>query len=367
MFILINNKDESAIKIEGEVQRARNDKAINPEFAMDVLSKTNHRSNIKKLVKAIKDKCTTKDDILPFREFILSCVDGREMSCEVREYLTEMAELCDCKDDFLAVDEKTKFFGELDCTNAENPIIIKNMREFSRLMGNNLKVYFDVSGIMELASYDLSRVKQFGFSEASFVRIEHLLDNVNILSTCSQVGLYDCDLGEVGDIKFKKGATVILSSVKNLPNNLDVSECKAVHFHDCNVSPIKELKFMDGAKVWFSCFNKLPDDLDVSNCSMVSFYKSDLKDVRKLKFRKGAKVEFFGAKNLPKELDVSECEDVCLKECNLKGVKKLCFKDETQMETFMEGAVNFRGKLVYMNNMQASPSNIFDKVIEICK
>ena len=36
-------------------------------YAMDVLSKTNHRSNIKKLVKAIKDKCTTKDDILPLR------------------------------------------------------------------------------------------------------------------------------------------------------------------------------------------------------------------------------------------------------------------------------------------------------------
>ena len=82
MFVAINNTDMGLSDIEKWIKTARDDNGgiISPEFAMEILSKTNHLGHIKKVLRNIKDNCVTPEKIAPYREFILSCVDGREMS-----------------------------------------------------------------------------------------------------------------------------------------------------------------------------------------------------------------------------------------------------------------------------------------------
>ena len=66
-----------------------------------------------------------------------------------------------------------------------------------------------------------------------------------------------------------------------------------------------------------------------------------------LKFREGGVVNLSDAYNLPKDLDVSMCSKVDLTGCDLSGVERVTFKDKKQEKIFMEGAKNFRGKVVY--------------------
>ena len=162
MFVLINNTDMNINDIEKWIKTARDDNGgvISPESAMEVLSKTNHLGHIKKVLRNIKDKCTTPEKIAPYKEFILSCVDGREMSGEAMDMLQEMAGLCGCsEDEFKVANGKLKIYGKFDC---DNVVIVKSIKEFEALRGENLRVYFDADYV-NLGCCDLSGVKQIKF------------------------------------------------------------------------------------------------------------------------------------------------------------------------------------------------------------
>ena len=306
MFVLIENKDKSPIDLEGDIQVTRNEGRITPEYAMEILSLTNFRTNIKKLVRAIKDKCKTKEDILPYKDFIVSCVDSREVSEEALANLCEMATLCGCVDEFEVANDKPKFYGKFDC-NKTVVKVVKSKEEFEALRGENLRVYFDADAdIVDLSYYDLSKVKAF---------------------------------------KFREWAVVYLIGAKNLSKDLDVSMCSYVSLARCNLEGLN-LKFKEGAEVDLEGAYNLPKDLDVSMCSKLWLGDCDLEGLN-LKFREGADVDLGGAKNLPKDLDLSMCSDVDLIYCDLSGVKEIKFKDEKQEEKFMKDAMNFSGKVVY--------------------
>ena len=161
--------------VEKWIKTARDDNGgiISLEDAMEVLSKTNHLGHIKKVLRNIKDNCVTPDKIAPYREFILSCVDSREMSGEALKMLQEMATLCGCEKELEEADGKLKIYGKFDC---DNTAIVKSIKEFKALEGKNLKVYFDAD----------------------------------------KVDFESCDLSKVKDIKFREGAVVDLSGVKNI-------------------------------------------------------------------------------------------------------------------------------------------------------
>ena len=129
MFVAINNTDMGLNDIEKWIKTARdnNGGVISPEFAMEILSKTNHLGHIKKVLANIKKNCTTKEEIEPYREFILSCVDGREMSPQALGMLSELASLCGCEDEFKVANGKLKIYGKFDC---DNVVIVKSIEEF---------------------------------------------------------------------------------------------------------------------------------------------------------------------------------------------------------------------------------------------
>ena len=320
MFVAINNADKNAIKIEGMIQRTRNNGEITPEFAMEILSLTNHRSNIKKLVSSIKDKCVTKKDILPYKEFVLSCVDRREVEGEAFDNLREMAKVCDCEKEFDKANKKQKLYNKFDC----EVVTIKSIEEFKRLRGENLTVYFDADKV-DFKSCDLSKVKDIKFREGAEVYLGHATNLPKCLdvSMCSWVNLEYCDL-EGLKLKFREGAEVNISNSKNLPKDLDVSMCSKLWLCDCNLEGLN-LKFREGAEVDLMSAQYLPKDLDVSMCSYVELKFCYLEGLN-LKFREGAEVSLDRAHNLSKDLDFSMCSKVDLSWCDLEGLN-LKFKE----------------------------------------
>ena len=401
MFVEIDNKDMNIHNVEKWIRTARNDNGglISPEFAMEILTKTNHLGHIKKVLANIKEKCDTPEKIAPYREFVLSCVDGREMSPQALGMLSELASLCGCKDEFKVANGKLKIYGEFDC---DNTAIVKSIEEFDALEGENLTVYFDADKV-ELKGCDLSKVKALKFREGAEVSLdeaENLPKDLDV-SMCSKVDLKFCDL-EGLNLKFREGAEVKLLGCVNLPKDLDVSMCSKVDFIGCDLEGLNlkfregsevyliggvnlpkdldvsmcskvdlgycdleglSLKFREGAEVCIEKCKNLPKNLDVSMCSKVELRDCDLEGLS-LKFREGADVDLARAENLPKDLDVSMCSYVNLGGCDLSGVKEIKFKDIEQEQKFMEEDNNFRGKVVYAveDKKEKEDSSLFSSI-----
>ncbi len=346
MFVLIDNKEMNVYQIDRWIKDNRNANGgiISPDFAMEVLTKTNHVANIKIVVNNIKERCDTPTKVAPYKEFILSCVDGREMSGAAMDMLQEMAKLCGCEDELESTNNNPKFYDKTDYNNTDVKVV-KSIEKFKALRGENLKVYFDADEVY-LRSCNLSKVKALKFKEGAVV---YLIEAKNLpkdldVSMCSKVDLRYCDL-EGLNLKFREGAVVNLSEAYNLPKDLDLSQCSKVDLFRCDLEGLN-LKFREGAEVDLGRAKNLPKDLDVSMCSKVCFGHCDLEGLN-LKFREGAEVYLSDAKNLPKDLDFSQCSKVNLSGCDLSGVKEIKFRDKEQEDEFMKEAKSFSGNVVY--------------------
>ncbi len=317
MFMKIDNRDMSVNDVEKLINDVCkvNDGVILPKFALEILSKTNHITHIKKILNNIKEKCDTPEKMAPYREFILSCVDGREMSPQALDMLDKLAALCGCSDEFEEAKGKPKLYGKFDC---KNTVIVRSEEEFEELIGENFNVHFDIDTV-DLSSLDLRKVENIKFREGAEVTLsdaENLPKSLDV-SMCSKVNLFGCDLSGL-NLKFREGAEVNLFSTKNLPKDLDVSMCSKVVLGHCDLSELN-LKFREGAEVNLDGAKNLPKDLDFSPCSKVDLSDCDLEGL-KLKFKEGAEVNLSGCKNLPKDLDLSMCSKVDLRGCDLSGL-----------------------------------------------
>ena len=387
MFVAINNKDKSAIYLDGVIKKACNNGEITPDFAMEILTLTNHRANIKKLVNSIKDICTTKESLMPYKDFILSCVDEREVSGDTLACLQEMAKMCGCEAEFDIANNKPKFFKDTDCiieiiaslkdvkcitgkNNAKTGYFDANFvtltdYDFGHLdevrfkKGSKIDLFriinlpkkFDVSGCSEvhLDCCDITKVKKLDFGEADVVylnkcglnnvadikfkeRSKVCLSNIIKLPKCLDVSMCDdvsfefCDLANVERLKFNEAAKVSLFSMTGLPSEIDISMCDEVDFSCLDLAKVKEVKFKDGAKVKLRKVNNLPENLDVSICSEVSLIDYDLANIKEFKFKEDAAVSLDNVENLPEDLDFSKCSALSLGNCDLRGLKELKFK-----------------------------------------
>ena len=335
MFVAIDNTDMGLSDIEKWIKTARDDNGgiISPEFAMEILGKTNHLGHIKKVLANIKEKCDTLEKIAPYREFILSCVDGREMSADALKILQDMADMCGCRYELDELNNKKN--KRYDVYDFEKVRFIRSKEELEKvsLKEDNLVISYNLPNICTdeawLASCDFSKVKKIKFKErvgkVRFRWSESLPEEIDV-SDCYFVDLGYCNLYKVRKIKFKKGAEVDLCSAKNLPKDLDVSMCSRVVFEMCDLSGVKELKFRDYTKINFYHAENLP---------------------KEIKFGEGGVVNLRSAKNLPEVLDFSMCYEVNLEKCDLSGVKEIKFRNYKQEAIFMQGAENFGGKVVY--------------------
>ena len=231
MLVKINNKDMDVFKIENWINQNRNANGgvISPEFAMEILGKTNHFAHIKKVVNHIKKSCMdengelVKDKVLAYKDFILSSVDGREQEGMALKWLQELADACGIREEFDKVnDERSKIYNNTVC----KMIVVKTKEEFEALKGNNLVVYHDFSGKKVLHTVNDDYYTTFYADDSS-------------------IDLSGCDLDKVERIIFREGAEVNLSEAKNLPKDLDVSMCSKVNLSRCDLSRVEKIKFKD--------------------------------------------------------------------------------------------------------------------------
>ena len=150
MFVVIDNQDMDALKVEDWINRTRdaNGGVISPEFAMEILTKTNHFAHIKKVLKNITKACSdengelVKDKVLEYKEFLLSSVDGREMSPQALEILQEMADAGGLRKEFDEVNSKLpKFYEKDDCD--KTVIVVKSNDTYDRDLSMYKKVIFE--------------------------------------------------------------------------------------------------------------------------------------------------------------------------------------------------------------------------------
>ena len=389
MFVAINNTDMNIFEVDAWINRTRvrDGGVITPKFAMEILSKTNHFAHIKKVLKNIRENCTTKEQILPYKEFILSCVDGREHDGVVLKELEDMAIVCGIKSEFDAVNAKNiKKYDNAVC----DMIVIGSKKDLKTLTKDNLVVYYDNTRNADFQYCDLSKIRKMSFGKNAklYLREAKNLPKCLDVFKCKYVDFSYCDLDGV-DFKFGENATVIFDRTTNIPEDLDVSMCSYVSIGGYDLSQIKKLKFKNGAEVKFDSVKNIPSDLDISMCGKVGLNWSDVAGIN-LNFRKGAEVSLQGAKNLPEILDLSMCSkvDLCycdltpvkelkfgigsivvlysaknlpekldlsmcrhvyLRDCDLSRVKELKFRDRRQKREFMEGCSrkNFKGKISY--------------------
>ena len=387
MFVPIDNVDMGVFKVDEWINHTRDaseGKLISPEFAMEILSKTNNFANIKKVLKNIRDNCTTKEQLMPYKEFILSCVDEREMSGEAMASLQEMARVCDCEEEFEKANAKPKFYKKKDCDNAR---VVRTKDEIDSLFGSDVKAYFDMDEVF-LEDVSLYNVKGLKFKENSKVKLRFLMfepdiidvsrcskviienctlkenmkfrDDADVLlglagdlpkdldvSNCAKVTLYSCSAGNIEEFKLKEGGEFYMSSVCSVPEKMDLSNCSKVEIKSCDLGKVKELKFREGADIKLYEAGELLESLDVSMCSKVDIFGCDLSRVKELKFGKGSVVEIGKGVISPEILDISLCEDFCFGSPIFDGVKTLKLKNHSQKKQYEKSLKNFKGEIVY--------------------
>ena len=360
MFVAIDNKDMNALDVDAWINRRRNENGgvISPNLAMEILGKTNHYSNIKKVLRNMKKHCADENGVwdesklLPYKDFILSCVDEREISDDLRKTLYELAKLCKCEKEFELADDEVKYYKNTDCEGNLRSI----RRDYEKREGEGFETIInDCEEYMIGYRYIDSKNVKFRVGTAISFNGASNLPEVLDLTNFSRVNLWGGDFSGVKEIKFRKNAEVrcyeafIYSGTyvaRNLPEVLDFSMCSHVCLTSCNLSSVKEIKFKEGGNVSLDRAQNLPPDLDVSMCRHVGLRKCDLSSVKELKFKEGATVFLDKACNLPRVLDLSMCDEVSLYECDLSKVRKLKFKNEYQKSEFMSWE-KFKGRIIY--------------------
>ena len=119
-MIFIDNIDGDLAAIDYWIKDTRNkspNKKITPEFALQVLSKTNRTGHIETVLQNIGDKCGSIAERLEYKKFVLSAIDGRSHNSDITEYLTSLAEEGGYLEEFKKADAKNKMYSSRDYIN----------------------------------------------------------------------------------------------------------------------------------------------------------------------------------------------------------------------------------------------------------
>jgi hypothetical protein len=117
-FVLIENYTDGISKVNLWIKDTRNkskDGKITPEFAMEVLSKTNHSEHLKTILRNIGEKCGSIKERLEYKDFVLSAVEGRTHIKDVGDYLRSLADEGGYLEEFNEAENLPKHYGAHDC------------------------------------------------------------------------------------------------------------------------------------------------------------------------------------------------------------------------------------------------------------
>ena len=356
MFVAIENKDMNAQKVDEWVKLTRraNGDVLSPEFALEILSKTNHIANIKTVIKNIKAQCVDEnkklvpEKVAQYKEFILSCVDGREQSEMIMADLRELAEACGCKDELEIINNNEKVYSNTDVKG----VVVRDMYDrnnMENMLNLGIPVFIDINKVYNGNILPYVRLREMDFSNVIAIRAKDLIDlsfdNVSnlpgkvILENTSVVKFIGSSWRDgVEKLDVSKANTLMIKECTNVPENIDASNCNVVNFEAINLSKWDKIKFGDDVILTLKLCENVSENFDVSFVSDLYIYGTDISKAKDLKFKDGANVVMDSAKVnynteivtvVPEFLDFSHCDKVKFSARPLE-VKEIWFKNREQ-------------------------------------
>ena len=356
MFVAIDNSEMNVNEVLTWINKTRDasvDKKISPEFAMEILSKTNFLGHIKSVIKNIKDKCKTKEDVLPYKEFILSCVDRREMSDMAIKDLQELADLCDIRDEFDEINGKKKVYNSKVCKGV---VIRDSLRvaDIKNKLSLGIPVFIDIDKSTN-PSYCAT------FRDMDFSNVVGIMSDVHEFTLNNVTNVTDCFILEKTkrlwflSTTWKKGydkldfngcTSLFIRNCENVPEQIDAPDCNVLNLRGFDLTKLDKIKFSDELEdIRIEKCENIPENLDLSFANNVTIMGCDLSNVKTLKFKDGANVCFDSDFDevctvLPKKIDFSNCGRVDIGSCNISKVEVIIFKNKDQ-------AVDWADKVSY--------------------
>ena len=293
MLVKIDNYKDIH-EVDQLINGAKNTDNISSQFAMDVLRMGNYYGNIKKLLHSIENLGESKWG--EYKEFALSCVDGREVSPESLVILQNIAKASGCEDEFNNINANEKIYEAKRCK----------------------------------VCYRKGKSIQEDLSDFDVLYHEHDYD----------VCVWDSKLPKMVDFSSCKCGVDF--------NMADCSEVKKFSFAD-NYGKIRFIHI--GRPIDNKKKGAFPKVLDLSEANFVAFDMCDFEGVEEIKFKHGSVVTFVFTSNHPKKLDFSMCSDL-VGDFHALDVEELVFKDKNHEEVFMKHIHNFSGKVTILEEQE---------------
>ena len=270
MFVdIINPKGVIETDILYKEKRKANGGKVSPEIAMEMLSYTNNFANVKVILKEI-ERLESKENRLAFKEFVLSCVDGRCCSEQGYDLIKKIATEGGYIEELEGVDKKDKVFHE----RFPRIYVAKSQRDLDVL--NEYLVYsavqndYDAKDFVDIKNYDMLVVD---------ADIDLKFSGINIPSYCdfSKSDKVDLNLANIKYMALKDGVDLRLEGVY-VPKYIDFTKCNKFIAKSCEFYHNEALRFRDGACVNLAESSSLPPVVDLSNCTYTGpggFYMTD--------------------------------------------------------------------------------------------
>ena len=339
MHVKIDNQDMDALKVEEWINRTRNANGgvISPEFAMEILGKTNHFAHIKKVLKNIKKACLDEnkelvaDKVLAYKEFILSCVDGREHEGLALKGLQELADACGIREEFDKINGRKKTYNK-DCCEIYDVYSIDELREAIK---QNKVVNAYLSGDkIELLNLDMRNVNALRVSEGTTALYLAFCDNLPRIidaPSCETILFNYSDMSRVEEFSYSHRLKVLnFTYAKNFPSCLDFSGCRArIVFKGNEFSNIEKMVFGAYSDVDMSNCTVLPREICIGPGSKFMFNDCNMSCVNQLSVNANVNMSIFSCSDLPKEVNLSACSEVNVSECDFVGVEKFVLPVES--------------------------------------
>jgi hypothetical protein len=396
MVVYIENSKESFVDIEREMKEFRNEHGkITPEFAMQILTKTNHCGNFRFLLKEIKK--LELEERKYFSEFVIQAVHKREHVESIYNELKALAVEFGLEKEFKLYDGEEKIYSPNDC----KIMVVKRPEDTKFCSGKDCKVVVDIKNPVQGISYHGLNMKKVKVVQLNFVpdngavSYEHCYgcDVMNVpggfglldfrycdfdgldkfisqsenfkFENCNKLPKECCCFGRkdlpyvsgkcyFSDDDFEGVETLMVDSfgeffcikARNLTANISFSDVEDVYFNDCDLSKVDELKLCEGCKV--CCYDiDLPKKMYFPKGCKVVFSLADFSAVEELVFDNVEQVSFGKVRKLPKKIDLSKVKDVDFDEdFNFNEVEELVFSSVMQKNKFLKG-VKYDGKISY--------------------
>ena len=263
MFVKIDNC-KNVYEIDALIKKTRDDKAISPEFALDVLRMGNYYGNIKKLLRCIED--LDESEWGKYKGFALSCVYKREVSVECFDILCKLAKAGDYEDLLKKINAGEKIYGVKCCK-----VCYRKGKYIQEDLSNYDVLHHQCDG--DVVVWEAKLPKVVDFSECKKCIDFKMTDCADV-----EKFLFDENVERVRFIQIKNEA---LGKKGSFPRVLDLRAAKQVAFDQCSFEDVDEIKFKEGSYVCFIFTENHPKKIDFSKCEDLAgdFYAQDVEEL----------------------------------------------------------------------------------------